>query len=409
MILNDGKHVQGIFIYNPDIEYELGDFIVEEDCIYICKSGSPIKGKKPSKYPSLFNPYPGNMITSLDEYKEYLVSPNGKEDKYISSNILSGVLQDMYFGFGDSGLIGSYIKLKDKKYNIDTQLLSLIGKGTSAISKPLDLLMKEPTVNNAYVQVSRELLGVKNLLVNTGTDNCLLRQYTYQDLNDLGTNDSKGIYTEYRYRVQEMIDFENKISYFRSTRGSKRSGASTWQYNSTITPWSCTTVSKALLDKVNQIINYYANERDIEESTSTGFNFMNLVLHEGTSTKCTLISKDDDSPGSYSSVYPSVAPISSFALEPLILTMNIKVKMDNSTNVYKSYTCTFNTKDTASKSDSIDYYYLEKDVLLCVKYETFAATGRKVVTLDLVRSNQQTPLTNSEATILSIYYRSNGD
>ena len=112
MILNDGKHVQGIFIYNPDIEYELGDFIVEEDCIYICKSGSPVKGKKPSKYPSLFNPYPGNIITSLDEYKEYLVSPNGKEDKYISSNILSGVLQDMYFGFGDSGLIGSYIKLR---------------------------------------------------------------------------------------------------------------------------------------------------------------------------------------------------------------------------------------------------------------------------------------------------------
>ena len=407
MILSDGKHVQGIFVYNPDIEYELGDFIVESDCIYICKSGTPIKGYKPSLYPSYYKPYPGDLITSIDEYKKYLNDPNGKEDKYISSNILSGILQDMYYGFGDTGVIESYIKLKDSKYNIDTKLLDLIGKGAKSILKPLDLLMKEPTVNNAYVQVSRDLLGIKNLLVSTGTDNCLLRQYTYQDLNDLGTQNEKGIYTEYRYRVQELVDFENGISYYRYTRGSKRQGASVWQYSGTISSWTCTTTSKALLDKVNQIVNHYANERDLEDNNSTGFNFMNLILFEGTTVRCTLVSKDDDSLSEYSSDYPSVVPISDFTTEPLILTINIKVKTENSTNVFKSHTCTFNTLDTAIKQDGTDYYYLEKDVLLKVQYKTYTSTGRKVVELSLVRSNQQTVLSDSDAAILSIYYRSN--
>lgn len=403
MILSDGKHVQGIFVYSPDVEYELGDFIVEKDCIYICKSGNPVKGSQPSTTPSLFSPYPGDMITSIEDYERYLVSPNGKEDKYISSNILVGILQDMYYGFGDSGVINSYIKFEDGKFHIDTQLLSLLGQTTSNISKPLDLLMRETTINNAYVQVSRDLLGVKNLLTDsTATDNCLLRQYTYQDLNDLGETDSNGVHTEYRYRVQEMIDFENKISYFRSTRGSKRAGMSEWQYNSTISPWSCTTVSKALLDKINQIIDYYANERDFEENTNNGFNFMNLALHEGTTVKCALLRKTD-SPEQYSSDYPTVTPIENFTEESFIITVNLKIKIDGTTNVYKAHTCTFNTLDTAEKLDAIDYYYLEKDVLLKVAY-----TNNHIV-LSLVRGNQQTQLDDTDAKILSIYYRNNGE
>lgn len=406
MILSDGKHVQGIFIYNPDIEYELGDFIVEEDCIYICKSGNPIKGKTPSTEPSLFSPYPGSMITSIEEYENYTSSPNGREDKYISSNVLSGILQDMYYGFGDSGVIESYIKLKNGKYNIDTQLLDLIGKGNSKIDKPLDLLMREPSVNNAYVQISRNLLDVKYLIADSGLDNCLLRQYTYRDINTLGTTDPKnGVYTEYRYRVQEMVDLENKISYYRTTRGSKRAGLTEWQYNETISDWSCTTVSKALLDKINKILNYYNNERVIEENSRTGFNFMNLSLHQGTTYKCTLLCNDDPQTA-YTEDFPCTTPVSNFEEEPLILTINLKLKMNSSASVYKSYTCTINTQDTA-KHSSIDYYYLSETMYLKVEYKYMDSTGRNVVVLEVVDNTRVN--TVSDATILSIYYRDNGE
>lgn len=400
MILNDGKHVQGIFIYSPDIEYELGDFIVEGDCIYICRSGSPVKGKTPSLYPTEFSPYPGDMITSLDDYKKYVNDPDGKKDKYISSSVLSGILQDNYYGFGDSGVISAYIKLKDGNYSIDTQLLSILSKETSDISKPLDLLMKEPSVNNAYVQVSRDLIGVKNLLVDTGKDNCLLRQYTYLDLNDLGGD------VEYRYRVQELVDFENGISYYRYTRGSKRVGKSSWNYGNTITDWTCTTKSKALLDKMNQILNHYANEKDMSDTVSDadGFNFRNLKLFDGTSNECILLEKND-SLSPYTKYYPCISPVSDFKTDPLILTVNLKIQTETSTNIFKSLSCTFNTQDTAIKADSTDYYYLEENILLKVEYKSMVETGNFAIGLSLVKKDQHTKVDGS---ILSIYYRNNG-
>lgn len=395
MILSDGKHVKGIFVYNPDIEYELGDFIVEEDCIYICKSGMPISGVLPSSSPDYYSPYPGSMITTIEEYEN---SNSEQEDKYISSNILSGILQKQYFGFGDSGVISSYIKLKDKKYNLDTELINLLGKTAGNITKPLDLLMREPEVNNACVQVSRNLLGVKDLVINTGEDNCLLRQYTYNDLNDYG--DTSGtVYTEYRYRVQELVDVTNGVSYFRYTKGSKKSSMNTWQYNNTISSWTCTTVSKALLDKVNQIINYYNNEAIGNESVSSGFNFMNLSLANGTTNVCTLLSVTDDGNGGE---YNCKTTIKDFRLTPLLLTINLNVSVEGFSNIYRSHTCTLNTLDTALKSDgeAIDFYYLEPDVLLKVEYSNTVG-GRIILSLVTKDRSNRTDL----ARIISIYYR----
>ena len=355
MILSDGKHIQGIFIYDPDVEFERGDFIIEDECIYLCKSGNPVKGLVPSENPDFYSPYPGSMITSIEEYSDYIANPVSKEDKYISSNILMGILQDMYFGFGDSGVIESYIALKeDGTYNIDTQLLNLIGKNVDKIETPLDLLMREPSVNNAYVQVDRNLLDIKYLLTETDSVTkrpCLLRQYTYRDLNDLAGNEDSGVFIEIRYRVQELVDLETSMIYYRWTKGSRNfTGNSDWVYEEPISNWSCTCVSKDLLNKMNQINNYYNNSRIIEEETNTqagetiistvevGLKDMNnltsekLKLDSSTREFCTLIQESSE-PSSYE--FPCITLVDSFVdCDELFLNIGVGVLFESEAVYY---------------------------------------------------------------------------
>ena len=344
MILNDGKHIQGIFIYNPDVEFERGDFIIEGECIYLCKSGNPVKGLLLSENPDFYSPYPGSMITSIEEYEDYIANPVGKEDKYISSNILMGILQGMYFGFGDSGVIESYIALNnDGTYNIDTQLLSLIGKNVGKIETPLDLLMREPSVNNAYVQGDRNLLDIKYLLTEVvgDTRNCLLRQYTYRDLNDLGNTETSGIFTEYRYRVQELVDLATCMVYYRWTKGSRNfTGNGGWVYEEPISNWSCTSVSQGLLNKMNQINSYYNNSRIIEEGSTVevGLKDMNnltsekLVLDNNNRGFCTLIQESSD-PSSYD--FPCITLVDSFVdCDELFLNIGVGVLFEDEAIYY---------------------------------------------------------------------------
>ena len=63
MIINN-THVQGIFLYSKDIEFEKGDFVVSGDCIYICTAENPtnttnntVSGIEPSTDLKNFNTY----------------------------------------------------------------------------------------------------------------------------------------------------------------------------------------------------------------------------------------------------------------------------------------------------------------------------------------------------------------
>ena len=86
MLLNN-SHVRGIFKYSDDIEFEKDDFVVDGNCIYICKSSKPIKGERPSLDIShlYYSEYPGDKIASADEYYSYLTAIERQEqvdDKY---------------------------------------------------------------------------------------------------------------------------------------------------------------------------------------------------------------------------------------------------------------------------------------------------------------------------------------
>lgn len=79
MIINN-THVQGIFIYSPDVEYERGDFVVSGDSIHICTAANPtnlanrtVKGIDPAKDSTgNFKMYPGDKVSTAKEYYDYV-------------------------------------------------------------------------------------------------------------------------------------------------------------------------------------------------------------------------------------------------------------------------------------------------------------------------------------------------
>ena len=79
MIINN-THVQGIFIYSQDVEYERGDFLVSGDSIYICTAFNPtnlehrtVKGIDPAKDSTgNFKAYPGDKVSTAKEYYDYV-------------------------------------------------------------------------------------------------------------------------------------------------------------------------------------------------------------------------------------------------------------------------------------------------------------------------------------------------
>ena len=115
MIINN-THVQGIFIYSDSIEYEKGDFVVYNSTLYVCTAENPtntanmsVMGIKPAEDIKNYNIYPGNRISTAEEYFDYLDDPSTKEDKYVSSHSLSQILSTYMNGFDEKGVISNYI------------------------------------------------------------------------------------------------------------------------------------------------------------------------------------------------------------------------------------------------------------------------------------------------------------
>ena len=79
MIINN-THVQGIFLYSPDVDYEKGDFVVSGDSIYICTASNPtdttrntVSGVDPgTDTTGNYKMYPGDKISTAQEYYDYV-------------------------------------------------------------------------------------------------------------------------------------------------------------------------------------------------------------------------------------------------------------------------------------------------------------------------------------------------
>lgn len=371
MILEDGKQIQGIFVYDDNAQYTLGDFIVEEDCMYICKSGSPVSGKVPSENPDYFSAYPGEMVADIEEYKKYLSDPINNKDKYISASVLSGILQEAYTGFGDSGVITDYLLLNGEG-EIDACLRGQrINLGND---RPLDVVMRQEDMNNAYLVVDRNLPELSNLLAsdenydNEGANDvfsnhqCILRQYTYQDFDHMGIFDDSGIYTKYHYRVQELLDYKFGQVLYRYTVGTLSTLDSNWNFDNVISDWRSTSINPGLVSKMDEILNYYnremssntSNNSSISNSSTRKFNFSEAVINQQSDLYSVNIYRE-------SSSQTTVAKLPDDAFSnPFIITVCIVVPLTIGTTVVnRSYTLTFDIWDGSTTE-----YYLSDSLRL---------------------------------------------
>ena len=150
----NGSSKIGIWKYTDDAKYEPGDFIIIGRKIFYCERES--KGNNPETSDNYFTPYPGNMIKNKEEYYEIAKNLENAEDKYISSKVLSEILQDSFFGLGNDGIIESKVDVSGSE-EIATGFSSRLSGTGSAV----DEIMTSPELNNGVVLLSRNLPEIK--------------------------------------------------------------------------------------------------------------------------------------------------------------------------------------------------------------------------------------------------------
>lgn len=237
-MITNGKSIRGIFLYDKNLELEKGDFVVSGNSIYICTALYPtnqinktVSGEDPSRNSRNFKIYPGEMISTKEEYDNYI---KGKDDsdKFISSYVVSEVLQGLHHGLSITGVIEDYIE----------------GEGT-----PLDDIMRAPVINNGTFYVSPEVTQLQDILPvigpidtdNTGNYNLVLRQYTY-----LGSKSEDGMTLDRFVRVQELI---NPYSGYTAYRYTTRDGE-TGDFGDIISTWRTSYTYSGEGDRVDEIV-----------------------------------------------------------------------------------------------------------------------------------------------------------
>jgi len=294
MRLNN-KSIQGLFLYSPTVEYEKGDFVVSGDCIYICTAIKPtntinftVSGRDP-KYDTVnFKVYPGDKISTAQEYYDYindvyvwqfssnlneilerlninqlnrditvisnrdsLPNPDDilndentsiedriyrieetqeyaylpyNEDKYISGNVLNQVLQNLFFGMSENGIVTDhvYANVDEEGNQVPEYSIggTLLNTDTGNI---LDSIMRSPDLNNGMFTIDRSLLPDLQSNDTPVSNTVLLKQYTYLD---------KGVSNNNTVRIQEIIDPDLGCVCYRYSLGSKRNDQ---EYSSTQT------------------------------------------------------------------------------------------------------------------------------------------------------------------------------
>ena len=168
MILNN-THIQGIFIYQPDIEYEKGDFVVSGNSIYICTAGNPntgsntVIGVDPAEDTENYTIYLGGSIKNIEEYFSYIDNPSvEQDDKFIKASLLSQILSTYMVGFDEKGIITDYVYQDSVgKILLSDNLNKFVGGENNELV--LDKILKADDINNAMFKLSRELKDIKML------------------------------------------------------------------------------------------------------------------------------------------------------------------------------------------------------------------------------------------------------
>ena len=239
----NNKSIQGIFIYAEDINFERGDFVVEEDKIYICQADSI--GNLPSESPAYFKAYLSDNIATDGDFVKYAKGIG--DDKLINAKYLGKILNHYMSGFDEKGIISNTI-ISNGSNQFEIYISDYFGNTTNigAYSEPLDQVLISEDLNNAIFRVDKS--AIKSLygdIYQSANSWVILRQYTYLKSEKTALQDNVYI------RVQELINNEeHDIMY--------RYASSTDSYSSP-TEWESVTCNSSYVTKINTIKNYYTN------------------------------------------------------------------------------------------------------------------------------------------------------
>jgi len=414
MIL-DGKSVQGIYLFNYLAKYEKGDFIVEDDCIYICLKDSI--GNLPSLSPEYFSAYPGDRIAKASEYYNYLGNITSDSiDKYVSLKTLSEILQNAYYGYSETGIINDNILYTETKNLINYTIRNVnktIDLNTSK-DKVLDIVMRKPELNNGVMKVSSSLPELNNILLSKINDTgkiddsievgtIILRQYTYVDSKYPEEQiKNSTLYVKVRIRIQELIDINDGQVYIRATKGKYDEVNKVWNYSGKISAWKCTIENKKLLDHINAIKNYYYDDQVNTEISTTAItdSFKYLELKNLNDKKFELSSLDFvGSDTKFISGLNRIKINRKFDLltsdDEYYITLLIKEPIKDGT-IYRNHSLTL---DLFNSNDPINYM-VGDNIVLTIKKENERAT-----TLDEPEYIYRVSLSDSNSKITNVYYR----
>lgn len=291
MLIN-GKRITNIYKYSDEYYFTKGDFIVsDKGVLYVCiLDADPGTSLSDGSH---FKVYLGNQTASFSDFSEYLKNPGEGNDLYINMHTLSEILQRMYFGLSDTGVISGYFRSFS-----ETSLSDL-----DSTKSPLDAIMTAPELNNGIIRITRDLVGglLSGELVETGKYNffkdailpdssdddylsirdiVILKQYTYG-------NKSSETGETIRGRVQEIVDPIFGTTYYRSSYGSLVD--SEWNYGKT-TQWKASLVGEDIVEKqLSALQNQYDSLKKTYDSNlsalSSKFKFTKVTSGSAFSVK----------------------------------------------------------------------------------------------------------------------------
>lgn len=388
MIIN-GKSVIGIYKYVVDAEYEKGDFVVYDGCLYICNAvtsdiirGSSDSEKTPNKDTINFTIYLGNKTASKEDYFNYLKDKEKYEDKYVSMFTLSDILQSMYFGLDDSGVISNYI---DSPSEFNIYGLENLDESIS----PLDSIISSPDLNNGVLRVSRSLDELRGLLEQLQSSDeksyfskkynkyVILKQYTYNS-NREDSNDKLE-----RYRVQELIDPIFGNIYYRYSIGTL-STTGVYEFN-TVSSWlNSFSGDKVLGKRINGIENYY------EKMTN---DYKNKLVSLGNTFRFKYLEFEKESDNIVSFSLDEGADVKGDNL----VTVLIQRELNSKNHIFENYSVTINTIYCYNNNSTFKVAF---DKISDTNYATLSVIPASDGSIKLSCSD-------SKYKITGIYYQSN--
>lgn len=280
----NGKSIQGIYVYNENTAFEVGDLILYKNHLYIYSKSedTPSDGLNPSESKD-YTPYLGDKLTSLEDWKAFL---NGEsEDKYITTSTLVAILNTCMNDMRLDGIIENAHDFPEgntpngwilDEYKLDTEL------SDNAI---IDEILKSSS-NYAIYRVSRKLQGLwmvnyvdnskitsDNYFNEEDRSSVLMKQYTYYSSE---TDKVAGIQT----RIQELIDYVDGTVYYRYAKYDPQLGDLT-----SVSNWHSTRISKEYEAQFDSILNEYQSKisalSKLEERLKKNFRFKALNIVPG--------------------------------------------------------------------------------------------------------------------------------